>query len=156
VEGRQSIQCGISTRLVDPLSLIYDVVGRDRFEAERTSGLWERPVHIEHYHEASENMPNERPSTSKSPWSSGSFYLLAAVTAIAAMIVAAQWVSVWALPVIVLGAVLLVTVIGALQLRQDKNLTQERFITLMRLAFAQIPVLGRLVPQSAKTDTLAQ
>jgi internalin A len=79
-----------------------------------------------------------------SPWLSGLFYLFA-VAAIAAVFAAVgKVVSPWALPVIIGGAVLTLAVVGALQLRQDRGLTEKSFLTLMGMALRRLPWLGRV------------
>jgi hypothetical protein len=81
---------------------------------------------------------------SMSAWVNGSFYLVAVVSLIALLLIAGKMLSVWVLPVIIVGGLLLVTVVGALQLRQDSNLSQQNFLKLMTLAFQQLPLLGKL------------
>jgi internalin A len=85
-----------------------------------------------------------KPAAGSNPWISGSFYLFALVVILAVLMVAGNVLSPWWLPVTILGGLLLVTVVGALQLRNDDKLTDRRFIQLMRLAFHQIPLLGNL------------
>ena len=69
------------------------------------------------------------------PWIAGSFYLISALTVLTLLLVAPNTVSVVVLPLVVLGSLLTIAVIGALQLRQDRSLSQEHFITLMLLTF---------------------
>jgi Flp pilus assembly protein TadB len=72
---------------------------------------------------------------------SGSFYLLALVAILALLLVAGAVLPVWALPVVVIGGLLGVAVIGALQLRQDERLSQKNFMELMVMTLARLPLL---------------
>jgi hypothetical protein len=83
-------------------------------------------------------------SEKRSPWATGSFYLFSLMSLIALLLVVAKVLSVWILPVIIAGGLILVTVVGALQLRHDSNLSQQNFLKLMTLAFRQLPLLGKL------------
>jgi hypothetical protein len=75
------------------------------------------------------------------PWASGSFYLLAILLTLALLGVLASGVRVWMLPVLVVGGVLGLSVIGGLQLRQDGALSERGFIELMGLTLRQLPVV---------------
>jgi hypothetical protein len=75
------------------------------------------------------------------PWASGSFYLLALILVIVALGVIASAVSVWIIPVIAAGGLLGLTMIGALQLRQDGALREESFLRLMTLTLQQLPLV---------------
>ena len=78
------------------------------------------------------------PASIWSPWRSGSFYAFIALLAIGVLLTAARVVSAYVLPMVIIGALLLVVIVGALQLRQDHNLDQESFLELMRLALTQV------------------
>jgi hypothetical protein len=72
---------------------------------------------------------------------------------VASMILAfGRILSIWWIPVATLSTILAVTVIAALQLRHDDRLTQANFLKLMRLAFSQIPLLGKLVPRTKSNE----
>jgi hypothetical protein len=47
------------------------------------------------------------------------------------------------LPVIAIASILGVSVIGALQLRNDARLREKSFLELMRLTFSYLPILGK-------------
>ena len=85
----------------------------------------------------------EGKEAARSPWATGSFYLLAVLLLIALLLVVGKTLSVWVLPVIIVGGLLLVTVIGALQLRHDAKLGEKNFIVLMGLVFKQLPLIGK-------------
>ena len=59
----------------------------------------------------------------------------------ALLLVAANTIPLWILPVIVIGALLALSIIGAFQLRQDERLTQKNFLELMILTFKRLPLL---------------
>jgi hypothetical protein len=77
----------------------------------------------------------------RSPWFSGLFYLTVVVVVVVLMLAVSRLVSAWALPVAIAGAVLLVSVVGALQLRQDDRLNERNFLTLMGHSLRRLPVL---------------
>ena len=88
----------------------------------------------------SDNTPAGKPTN---PWSSGSFYLVAAVVMMTVLAVISKNVSWYVLPVVIIGGILLITVIGALQLRQDEKLSGANFLTLMSETFKQLFRLKR-------------
>ena len=77
----------------------------------------------------------------RSPWFSGLFYLTTAATIVALLLVAGSILPVWALPAVIVGALLFLTAIGALQLRHDDRLAEKGFLTLMRLVLERLPLL---------------
>ncbi|MCI0393802.1 MAG: hypothetical protein L0322_02530 [Chloroflexi bacterium] len=80
----------------------------------------------------------------KSAWANGLFYVFAFVVVIAALGFLANSVSGPALIVIIMAGLLFVPLIGALQLRQDENLSQKNFMELVRLVIEQLPLIGKL------------
>ena len=76
------------------------------------------------------------------PWGSGSFYLVAAVVVIVVLLVVAKLLSIWALPLVIIGAILVISIVGALQLRNDDRLKDESFVKLMGLSFRYLPLLS--------------
>ena len=80
------------------------------------------------------------------PWSSGLFYLLAAVVLVGVVLAVAVLAAVWAVPLIIIGAIVLLSIVGALQLRQDDKLSEKGFLALMKLSLSQIKVLARVSP----------
>jgi len=77
----------------------------------------------------------------RSPWVSGTFYLAAVIVVIALLLVVTTVAPAWALPLVIIGAVLLVAVVGALQLRQDDQLSDEGFVKLMSETLRRLPVV---------------
>ena len=89
-------------------------------------------------------MPRPEPSRPGSPWVSGLFYLFALVVIAAVFAAVGKVLNPWALPVIIAGAILTLSVVGALQLKQDSRLTEKSFLTLMGLALRNLPLLGKV------------
>lgn len=81
-----------------------------------------------------------------SPWRSGSFYLLAVVLLIAVIVLVATVLPLWTLPLVIIGAVVLLAVVGAFQLRQDTKLSERNFLELMQLALRQLRLFGSHAP----------
>lgn len=77
----------------------------------------------------------------RSPWVSGSFYLTAVILVITLLLVVASVLPAWAVPLIIVGAVLLVAVVGALQLRHDDRLGDQAFVKLMGQTLRLLPVV---------------
>jgi hypothetical protein len=75
------------------------------------------------------------------PWVSGSFYLVAAGVIIVVLLVVAEHLSIWALPLVLTEAILIISILGALQLKNDERLSDESFIKLMGLSFRYLPLL---------------
>ena len=77
------------------------------------------------------------------PWVSGSFYLAVAVVLLTLLLVISRTVPWWAFPLVILGGLIGVTVIGAFQLRQDRALSEEGFLSLMLATLRQFPLLRK-------------
>lgn len=82
----------------------------------------------------------------RSPWVAGSFYLVALLSVLILLLIAGAVLPLWVLPVVVIGGILGVSVVGALQLRQDQGLSERNFLELMRLTLARLPLLTRREP----------
>jgi hypothetical protein len=111
--------------------------------------------HVDRLYITNETPMKPAKSTSppiNNPWISGSFYLFAAVVVLVMLLAAGKLLSPWWLPVLILGGLLFVTVLGALQLRNDGRLKEKSFLELMKLAFRQIPLLGKLARFGKKDD----
>jgi internalin A len=76
-----------------------------------------------------------------SPWLSGSFYLVALVAIVVLFAVISNYVAWYVLPIVIIGGLLAVGIVGALQLRQDERLSQANFLTLMIESFKRLPLL---------------
>lgn len=79
------------------------------------------------------------------PWVSGSFYLFAMVVLLGCLTATAKILNSWILPLIFLGVLLLVITVGVLQLRNDDKIQDKTFLTLMKLVFQKMPLLGKVL-----------
>ncbi|MDQ7807563.1 hypothetical protein Q5425_27830 [Amycolatopsis sp. A133] len=79
----------------------------------------------------------------RSPWFSGLFYLTAVVVITTLLLAVARILALWALPVVIIGAVLLISVVGALQLRADDRLSERNFVKLMGDVLRRLPLVFR-------------
>lgn len=77
------------------------------------------------------------------PWISGSFYLFLFVIIISTLVVSAKLLPLYILPVIIVGSMLIFSIIGAFQLRNDELLKEKNFLELMALSFKYIPFLTK-------------
>ncbi|ETX00502.1 MAG: hypothetical protein ETSY1_10985 [Candidatus Entotheonella factor] len=149
--GETEIICDTSIQRVPIAKLLSGVLPENRPVPDPLDTTPERVIYAEYYYEGltvpMKNTPEPSPSP-KSPWTTGSFYLLIAVTMLAALAVIGKTLNLWILPVIILGGLLLTTVVGGFQLKQDERLKEENFLQLMEMAFKQIPLLGKLAKEN--------
>jgi hypothetical protein len=75
------------------------------------------------------------------PWISGSFYLFLAIVTITGLAVLAKSVSWVLLPIIIIGGILLIGIIGAFQLKNDDKLKDESFLKLITETYKRLPLL---------------
>lgn len=81
---------------------------------------------------------------------SGSFYLVVFLIAIAALAVIGHILPILALPVVIAGGILALSVIGAFQMRQDEKLSEENFLKLMGLSLKYLPWIRRQEEKSIR------
>lgn len=75
------------------------------------------------------------------PWISGSFYLFGAVVLLSILAVLTKMIH-WAfIPIVVIGGILLVIIIGLLQLRNDDMISDKSFSALLKQVIQQLPLL---------------
>lgn len=87
----------------------------------------------------SQQADNSQKSEYRSPWVSGSFYLAVFVVIMASIAVIGRVLPLYALPIAIIGGILLFSVIGAFQIRNDEKLSEENFLKLMTLSFKYLP-----------------
>lgn len=75
------------------------------------------------------------------PWPSGSFYLISVLILIIAIVTSTIYVDLIVIPFVIIGSILLIGVIGALQLKNDDKLKDENFVKLMTETYKRIPLL---------------
>jgi len=63
------------------------------------------------------------------------------VVIVALLLVVSRMAPWWAFPVVVVGAVLLLSVVGAFQMRQDDRLSERGFVRLMGDVLRRLPLV---------------
>lgn len=81
----------------------------------------------------------------KSSWANGLFYLFAFVVIVGMLGFFAGSLDLVTLALIIVAGIVAVPVLGALQLKQDKRLSDKSFLSLVKMVFAQLPLIGGLV-----------
>ena len=76
------------------------------------------------------------------PWKSGSFYLFAAIVMVILVAVLICYVPWYAAPLVIIGGILLYSIVGAAQLRNDNLLSEKGFLSLMLESFKRLPLLN--------------
>ena len=77
----------------------------------------------------------------QSPWISGSFYIFAIVILMTVIAVISANVPWYALAIVIIGGLIAIAIIGALQLRHDEALSEDNFIELMEKSLKRLPLL---------------
>jgi small GTP-binding protein len=95
------------------------------------------------------------------PWLSGSFYLVSFVVAIATILIAIvvldkysiSWTTGAVIPVVLIGGLLTIGIIGANQLKNDARLSDESYVKLMIESYKRLPLLrGKGEPDKQPED----
>jgi hypothetical protein len=97
-----------------------------------------------------ENENKNKPSTN--PWKSGSFYLISFVIIIVVIGFVAYFVSWYALPIALIAIIIIGSIIGTLQFRQDDKLSEKNFVELMGLYFKSLFLLRSKNKQSNEEE----
>jgi hypothetical protein len=172
-DRRTEIQCQKSYEMVDVFGLVDDIGAREQLlkgeipegrvsyegalvPGPQFHGPVERVVvmapHTAIHQEETVNRPSPKPARVQSAWANGSFYLFAVVIVLAALGVLAENVSPLVLPLLLIAGVILVPVLGALQLKMDERLSDKSFLELMRMSLSQLPLIGKAVRRTEKTE----
>ena len=88
-----------------------------------------------------------------SPWASGSFYLCVFIVVCVALLSIARILPFIVVPIVIIGTILSLAVIGAFQLRHDERLSQKSFLELMALSFRYLPWLKRRDHKGKEQET---
>jgi hypothetical protein len=153
--NKQNIECEKPPyNEVNILSLIDDTIGREKLIEKGQEGEPRISYHNHIYNpkrveinqgvntmEENQNQPIKV----KSAWANGSFYLFVFVVVIAGIGFLGKQLSFPVFCVVVIGGILFVPIIGALQLRQDDRLQEENFLELMKLTIGQLPLIGNIL-----------
>lgn len=77
----------------------------------------------------------------QNPWSSGMYFLLAVMVIMVLIAVISNQVQWYVLPMMIIGSILAVAVIGAFQLRNDEKLGEKNFLQLMFETYRRLQLL---------------
>ena len=159
--ARKDPQCQISFETVNARRLLDDVFEPQTIEKElyptHTKDQTPANVTISGSGHTIVVQPNEEVTvmgkkTAKSSWANGLFYLFVFVVVIAAIGFTAGTVNMPTLALIIFGGVLFIPIIGALQLIQDKSISEPSFLKLMGMVFENLPVIKHFLPKKPPTD----
>ena len=95
----------------------------------------QRPISTE------ENNVTKKQKPKNNAWINGSFYLVVFIMVMTTFAVISSNVSAIALPVVIIGGLLAIGIIGAFQLRNDDSLTEKNFLTLILETYKRLPLL---------------
>jgi hypothetical protein len=85
------------------------------------------------------------PSMPRNPWIPGLFYLFVLLAVLITLRYITGPLGPWILPVLIVGGLLAVSVIGAFTLRNQELLKEKNFLELMFVALRYLPVVGTLL-----------
>lgn len=164
VNKQDTVECDISYERIDVLTLVDDVIGREKFiaQAQRKEEN-QRNIDIE----ISENTTNLRiqlgkKSMEKQPeqiettkpndqvrlpwaWRNGMFFLFLFVTVFFAIAIFAGALPLASLVVALIATVLIMVVVGVILLRYDDRFSEEPTVKLIEKVLEQLPLLGNLL-----------
>jgi hypothetical protein len=86
---------------------------------------------------------NNMTKQKNNPWTSGSFYLFTAIVIIVSLTIVSTFVNWKLIPVLIIGGIILLSIIGALQLKNDEILKDKSFLTLMLESYKLLPLLNQ-------------
>jgi len=129
----ETIACPRCGAMMSVGGSVYSVQGEDADEVER---VFSQIV-------AKQGLSTPPSQARPNPWISGSFYLAAVLVIAFVLLVIAKILPTWAVPPLIAGIVILVSVVGLFQLRQDDSLSEEGFVSLIVQFWKQLPSLLR-------------
>lgn len=77
------------------------------------------------------------------PWISGSFYLVSAIVLLSLLAGIVNVIPLWTFPIIILGGLIILVIIGLLQLKNDDRISDKSFTSLIKETFKQLPLLNK-------------
>lgn len=80
-------------------------------------------------------------TTATNPWVSGSFYLFSVIAIGASLLIIAIQLPLLYIPPVLIGALLATSLVGILQLMNDRRMKEKTFVELMKLYFNGLPLL---------------
>ena len=85
---------------------------------------------------------DDQPRLRNNPWLSGSFYLFVVIVVGVFILIAVNVIRSWlVLPLVVVGALIALLLIGVFQLRNDDRLSEKSFLELVGLTLKQLPLI---------------
>jgi hypothetical protein len=159
-DKQTQVECDISYEKVDVLGLIDDVIGREKFQQEEQRKHEYGNIDIETVgtliiqqgnntvEEPSKPQETSKPEVQVTlPWAyrNGMFYLLAFEIVFFSVAIFAGILPLYSLIVAVVATVFFLILIGVLQLRMDKRISEKSFVELVEIVVKQLPVLGSIL-----------
>jgi len=144
-DGQRMIQCQKSYTMVEVTALIDDI--RAIAEPIAATGGEQGAYHFNALianlviNQTRADMSSQSERVIRSAWANGSFYLVLCICVLGILGFLSNTIPAYSLGLIVLGGMLLIPMVGALQLRQDERLSQKTFIQLMGLVISQLPLI---------------
>lgn len=124
------------TVLVDQMNTEIDILSTERIEfAKIYQELENAKQDFQFLHQRLEKINNT------TAWMSGSFYVFSTILIITVLAVISSILPWYSVGIIFVSGLLAITIIGALQLRNDKNLSEENFIQLIKETLKHLPVV---------------
>jgi hypothetical protein len=87
--------------------------------------------------------PATRAAQKRFPLVSAVFFLILFIVVFGAILTAARLLPTYVFPLVLIGAILTFSVVGAFILREDASLSEKSFLDLMRLSFRYLPLLRK-------------
>lgn len=84
---------------------------------------------------------NNNMAEKNNPWKSGIFYLFILIIIMSLLAAIAHLIPWYLLPVIFIGSILLLGIVGAFQLKNDNQLSEKNFLELMKETYKRLPLL---------------
>ncbi|OUL30406.1 GTPase [Nostoc sp. T09] len=161
VNQKYNVECDISYEKVNVLGLIDDVMDRSQLtqtepnkpggdiyiNTERIDVLklqQGKNVMTEQPHNEDNSKP-EAQVTLPFAFRNGMFYVFLFSIVFNTIGIFAGLLPIYSLALTIIGTVIIMTLIGVLQLRQDDRLSEKSFVDLVRMVLKQLPLIGNLI-----------
>ncbi|BAY21653.1 Miro domain protein [Calothrix sp. NIES-2100] len=158
---KYDVECDISYKKVNVLGLIDDVMDRSQLTQTETNRLC-GDIYINTdkidvlqlqqgnnvMTEQPNNQENSKPEvqfTLPFAFRNGMFYVFLFSIVFNTIGIFAGLLPIYSLALTIIGTVIIMTLIGVLQLRQDDRLSEKSFVDLVRMVLKQLPLIGNLI-----------
>jgi hypothetical protein len=98
-------------------------------------------VHGNYIEQRREDSMTKKKKARNNAWINGSFYLVLFIVVMTAFAVIGKTIPAVLLPVVIIGGLLTIGIIGAFQLRNDDSLSEKNFLTLILETYKRLPLL---------------